>query len=58
MTWNELKAHIEVMDEEQANTDVTFFDNREEFFGVRGIEFANPETCDTLDANHPFLTTW
>ena len=56
MTWNELKAHIDVMDDEQANTDVTFFDGRNEFFGVQSIEFADPLTNDVLDANHPFLT--
>lgn len=58
MTWNELKAHIEVMDKEQANTDVTFFDNRSEFFGVKGIEFTDPDLpSDVLDPNHPYLVT-
>ena len=56
MTWKELKAHIEVMDEEQANTDVTFLDDRNEFFGVKSIEFAD-ENCGVLDLNHPFLTS-
>ncbi len=52
MTWKELKTHIEVMNEEQVNTDVTFFDkyrNRNEFFRIKSIEFANPKTCDVLD---------
>ena len=56
MTWEELKAHIEVMDQNQKNTDVTFFDNRDEFFPVKSIEFADSETCDVLDPNHPYLT--
>lgn len=63
MTWNELKAHIEVMDEKQANTDVTFFDNRNgdnrnNFFGVKGIAFTDPNLpYGFLDPNHPYLVT-
>jgi len=57
MTWKELKAHIEVMDEEQANTDVTFFDGRDEFFGIKSINFADSGDCDALDENHPYLTS-
>ena len=54
MTWNELKAHIEVMDDEQANTDVTIFDdNNGEFCAVTDIDFS--EADDVLDKNHPFL---
>ena len=56
MTWKELKAHIEVMDEEQIETDVMFFDNRSEFFQVKSIEFSD-ENCDVLDPNHPYLTS-
>ena len=37
MTWKELKAHIEVMDEQQANTDVTIHTDEDEFFPVVGI---------------------
>jgi hypothetical protein len=55
MTYKELKAHIEVMDEEQLNQDVTLFDTEaEEFYPVNDIDFA-PET-DVLDKNHPYLT--
>lgn len=56
MTYAELKAHIEVMDKKQLNSDVTFFDNRNEFYGVKSIEFADPEFCDVLDEFHPYLT--
>jgi len=58
MTWKELKAHIEVMDEEQANSDVTVLDYRDEFNKVTSLEFIDPKDCDVLDPNHPFLTTW
>ena len=54
MTWEQLKAHIEVMDEEQLKTDATVYDaNEDEYFPVQDIDFA-PET-DVLDKNHPFL---
>ena len=54
MTWNELKAHIEVMDSEQAETDVAIhFANMDEFFMVEDINFS-PED-DVLDKNHPYL---
>ena len=57
MTWKELKAKIEDMDEEQVDTNVTFFDNRNEFFGIESMQFADPEFCDALDPNHPYLTS-
>jgi Mlc titration factor MtfA (ptsG expression regulator) len=53
MTWKELKAHIEVMDEQQANTDVTIHTDEDEFFPVVGIDFS--EEDDVLDKNHPYL---
>ena len=57
MTWNELKAHIEVMDKEQRGTDVTILVIRpainDDFYPVTGIDFS-PED-DVLDKNHPFL---
>jgi hypothetical protein len=55
MTYAELKAHIEVMDEEQLQQDVTFFDERLEFMPVGSIQFADPEFNDVLDPNHPYL---
>ena len=54
MTWDELKAHIEVMDEEQRGTDVTVYDmEMGEFFKVLDIDFSQED--DVLDKNHPFL---
>jgi len=55
MTYNQLKAHIEVMDAEQLQQDVTFFDGRGEFTPVGSIQFADPEFNDVLDPNHPYL---
>jgi hypothetical protein len=55
MTWNELKAKIEDMDKEQAETDVTVF-ARNEFIPMQSISFADPEFNDVLDPNHPFLS--
>ena len=55
MTYKELKAHIEVMDDEQLDQDVTVRDvNIDETFKILGIEFE--EEDDVLDKNHPFLT--
>ena len=48
MTYSELSKLIELMTEEQKNQDVTFFDNRDEFFPVKSMEFAD-ENCDVLD---------
>ena len=54
LTYEELKAHIEVMDEEQLKQNVTVHDKySDEYEPVRSLEFA-PET-DVLDKNHPFL---
>jgi len=54
MTWKELKAHIEVMDEDQIETDVTVHDmENNEFFKVLDIDFSRED--DILDKNHPFL---
>jgi len=56
MTYKQLKAHIEVMDSEQLNQDVTFFDDNEgEFIPVGSIQFADPENNDVLDEFHPYL---
>ena len=54
MTWEELAAHIEVMDEEQKKTDVTLCRSNE-FFPVKSLEFADSRFCDVLDENHPYL---
>jgi len=57
MTWEELKQKINGMTEEQKQTDVTFYDECGNFFGVKSLEFADEETCDVLDHGHPFLTS-
>ena len=54
MTWKELKAHIEVMDEEQINTDVIIYLERaDEFLPVKSIDFT--DETNVLDKNHPFI---
>jgi len=54
MTWDELKAHIEMMDKEQRQTDVTIRNiSIDEYFAVQDIGFS-PDN-DVLDKNHPFL---
>jgi len=54
MTWDELKAHIEVMDPEQRKTDATIHcTTSDEFFQVHDINFTVGD--DVLDDNHPFL---
>jgi len=54
MTWNELKAHIEVMDKEQQETDITVFcSDSYEFFKVKDINFTVGDAV--LNDNHPFL---
>lgn len=54
MTWEELQAHIEVMDADQKKTDATVYDTAEdEFFKVSDINFTVGD--DVLEDNHPFL---
>ena len=54
MNWRELKAHIEVMDTEQQETDVTIhLVEEDEFFAVSDINFS-PEN-DVLYKHHPYL---
>ena len=56
MTWAELKAHIETMDVEQLNSDVTVHLTREdEFFAVPDIEYVSEDGNGVLDPFHPFL---
>lgn len=56
MTWNELKAHIEVMDEKQANTDVTVHvAGLDEYYPLHKNEIGFSEEDDVLDKYHPFL---
>ena len=54
MTWEQLAAHIAVMDDKQKKTDVTIrLLPIDESFGVNDIAFS-PED-DVVDKNHPFL---
>ena len=56
MTYAELKAHIETMDKEQLNQNVTvYLSNIDEMVPVNDIEYAC-KNDDVLDENHPFLT--
>jgi len=55
MTYAQLKAHIETMDNEQLNQDVTIFlATEDEYMPVFNIEYAE-DNNDVLDKNHPFL---
>ena len=54
MTYEELKKHIEVMDKEQLQQDVTIYDTLDdEYYPVNDINLAS--STDVLDINHPFL---
>ena len=54
MTWRELKNHINTMDDEQLDTDVTVhLVIQDEYFRVSDINYS-PEN-DVLDKNHPYL---
>ena len=56
MTYEQLKAHIEVMDEQQLQQDVTIRDTEsEEYYPIDSIEFADDSDV-VLDMTHPFLT--
>ncbi len=54
MTYKELKIHIEAMDKEQLNSDVTVYLTPVcEFFAAKNIAFSVED--DVLDKGHPFL---
>jgi len=54
ITWEQLAAHISVMDDEQKKTDATVHCTKsDEFFQVQDINFTVGD--DVLDDNHPFL---
>ncbi len=54
MTWEQLAAHIKVMDPAQKKTDATVHCTKsDEFFQVGDINFTVGD--DVLDDNHPFL---
>lgn len=55
MTWEELAAHISVMDESQKKTDVTIYNKSiDEFFRSSDIGFTDG-AADVLDPYHPYL---
>ena len=54
MSWSQLRAHIDMMDKKQVNSDVTIqLIPIDEYFAVKDISFS-PED-DVLDKAHPFL---
>jgi len=54
MTWDELKAHIEVMDKEQLKMDVAIFNLDDgEYCPVKDIDFT--VDSDVLGDNSPIL---
>jgi hypothetical protein len=56
MTYKELKAHIETMDEEQQNSDVTVHHTREdEFYAIPDLDYISEDGNGILDPYHPFL---
>lgn len=52
--FKELKEFVNSLSDEQLNTQVTFLDNQDEFYGVRLIGYIEDED-DVLDKGHPYL---
>jgi len=57
ITYRQLAAEINMMTEEQKDSDVAVLAIYEdEYHPVSGsVKFANSETCDVLDSDHPFI---
>ena len=56
MTWKELLAHIQKMNDEQLETDATVYDTEsDEYYPVSGMGYTGKE-ADVLDPNHPYLS--
>ena len=56
LTWEQLKAHIETMDDEQLNSNVTVHITRQdEFMPVPDIDYVSEDGNGILDPLHPFL---
>ena len=53
-TYKELKEFVNSLSDEQLNTQVTFLDNQDEFYGVRLTGYIVDED-DVLDKGHPYL---
>ena len=56
LTWKQLKAHIETMDDSQINSNVTVhITGADEFVTVPAIDYVSIDGNDVLDPFHPFL---
>jgi len=56
LTWKELKAHIETMDDEQINTNVTvYITGEDEFWPISELNYVNEDGDGVLDPFHPYL---
>jgi hypothetical protein len=56
MTWEQLAAHIAVMDEEQRQGNVTIHvTEQDEFMPIQDIDFVGSQGNGVLDSYHPFL---
>lgn len=56
MTWEQLAAHIAVMDDEQKKTNVAIHVTVEdEFMPIQAIDFVSEDGNGILDPLHPFL---
>jgi len=56
LTYRELKAHIETMDDEQLDSNVTILvTDEQEFMPVQDLEYVGEDGTGVLDAYHPFL---
>ncbi len=55
MTYRQLLGHLQVMDEQQLDSDVTVhLLPDDEYYGYTSIDFSPAD--DVLDKNHPFIT--
>jgi hypothetical protein len=56
MTWEQLKNHIETMDDHQLKSDVTVhLTGKDEFVAIDELDYVSEEGNDILDPLHPFI---
>jgi len=56
LTYRELKAHIETMDDEQLDSNVTIHvTEQDEFMPVQDLDYVSEDGNGVLDPLHPFL---
>ena len=56
LTYRELKAHIETMDDEQLDSNVTIHvTEQDEFMLVQDLDYVSEDGNGVLDPLHPFL---